>query len=519
MSLAVRPLIISILVVTASFTLYRKWRHRQRSGGVPPPPGPQPAPLIGNLLQIPRRKQWITFQEWTKLYGDVLYFEAGGKGVLVLNSPEAVGDLMEKRGAIYSDRDQSTMQMEVAGGKIELFPQMKCTEEFTIHRKLVNLAFSPAACREYQPYQEKEAYGLLGRLLESPSDYSKHLRRATGAIILNVTYGHEVVTDDDHLVRLNEEGLKYNLQTIDPTNWIVNFIPLMRFLPSWAPGAGFKEFARITRDYNRKSIEIPYSEVQDKLAAGSAPTCYVTRLLEENGSITGQDDEERIIKVTAGIMYGAGAGTTLLAVKAFLLAMLLYPEEQKRIQEELDSVIGSERLPTFKDMESLPYLHNSVLESLRWKPVTPVGAPHSLAQDDVYKGWFIPKDTVVMGNVWAIFHDEKMYPDPDRFWPERWDGRFPDARDPRNFAFGFNRRICPGRHLAFNSIWIIVASILSAFNLEKAKDEEGREIELEYDLEQAERFMPWVKCSITPRSPVKAALIKALMLLPASTDS
>lgn len=81
----------------------------------------------------------------------------------------------------------------------------------------------------------------------------------------------------------------------------------------------------------------------------------------------------------------------------------------------------------------------------------------------------------------AILHDEKTFPDSDRFYPERYllaDGQInPAMKDVETGAFGFGRRICPGRHLALSSLWIIVASILSTFDIVKAKDENGKNIE------------------------------------------
>ncbi|KDQ58238.1 hypothetical protein JAAARDRAFT_35051 [Jaapia argillacea MUCL 33604] len=511
MDMDIQSIAVLTATLAASLLVYQKWAHYRGSGGLPYPPGPKPDPLIGNLRQIPRKKQWITYGEWKKVYGDVVYFTAGGKEVVVLNSAQVAVDLMEKRGAIYSDRDQHNMQKEIAQGKVIHFPFMKCTEEFNLHRKVVNTAFSIPASRKYQPCQEKEARGLLGRLLESPADYPKHIRRATGSIILTITYGHEVTTDDDALVKLNEEALAHNIVTFDPTNFLVNFIPWLKYLPAWAPGAGFKEYARVAREYGRMTADIPFDEVKSKIAAGTADSCYVTNLLAENGKLTGRNDEESIIKVTAGVLYGAGSDTTAMAIKAYLLAMLLYPDVQEKIHQEIENVVGQDRLPTFTDMDSLPYFHNSVLESLRWKPGAPIGIPHALQRDDVYDGMFLPKDAVIMANVWGMLHDEKTYPDPSRFWPERWDGRFPDARDPRTYAFGFNRRICPGRHLAFNSLLIILANVMAVFKIEKQRDEDGREVEPIYDLEEAELFMPFVECSITPRSPASVALIRSTM--------
>ncbi|KDQ58237.1 hypothetical protein JAAARDRAFT_686209 [Jaapia argillacea MUCL 33604] len=505
----VHPVVILTLASAVSLYFYQKWTHQQRSGGLPYPPGPKPDPVIGNLRQIPKKKQWVTYQQWGKQYGEVIYFAVGGSQIVVLNSARVVNDLLEKRGAIYSDRAQSNMHMEIAQGNITLFPEMKCTEEFNLHRKVVNSALSATASRTYLPCQERETHALLGRLLETPDSYPKHLRRATGSIILTVTYGHKVMTDDDELVKLNEDAIAHIFPTVDPTNFAVNFIPWLKYLPSWAPGAGFKEYARIAREYKTKWADIPFAEVREKMAAGSAEPCYVTNLLAQNGSITNRPDEEDIIKVTAGVLYAAGSDTTVMAIKSFLLGMLLYPDVQEKVHQEIDKVVGSDRLPTWSDMDSLPYFQNCILESMRWKPNAPVGIPHALQRDDVYEGMFLPKDAVVMANVWGIFHDEKMYPDPSRFWPERWDGRFPDAISPRAFGFGYSRRICPGRHMAFNSLLIMLSNIMAVFKIEKKRDVDGREIEPIYDLEELELFMPFIECSITPRSPTAAALVRS----------
>ena len=85
---------------------------------------------------------------------------------------------------------------------------------------------------------------------------------------------------------------------------------------------------------------------------------------------------------------------------SFLLAMTMYPEVQRKIQAELDSVVGTDRLPTFADRDELPYLATTMKEIIRWGPTTPLGAPHCVEQDDVHDGYFIPKGSIIMPNIW-----------------------------------------------------------------------------------------------------------------------
>lgn len=182
---------------------------------------------------------------------------------------------------------------------------------------------------------------------------------------------------------------------------------------------------------------------------------------------------------------------------AFILAMAREPDVQKRAQAEIDGVLGGDRLPTFADKELLPYVTCVVWESLRWNPVTPFGLAHCVIEDDVYRGYRIPKGTTVIPNVWcdppptplplradrclccrAILHEPTCYPDPLRFDPSR----FEDAERNRvaginplpEQAFGFGRRICPGRHLALEEVWLTIVSMLAVYEISPVKDEDGK---------------------------------------------
>ncbi len=137
---------------------------------------------------------------------------------------------------------------------------------------------------------------------------------------------------------------------------------------------------------------------------------------------------------------------------AFILAMTLGPDIQKRAQAELDAVLSAgssghwTRLPTFADRPQLPYVNAIVLEVLRWNPAVPLGLAHRVTQDDVYRGYFIRKGTVVWANIWSMLHDPAVFPDPHEFRPARYlkeDGSLRELEryeDPSIIGFGFGRR-------------------------------------------------------------------------------
>ena len=130
-------------------------------------------------------------------------------------------------------------------------------------------------------------------------------------------------------------------------------------------------------------------------------------------------------------------------MKSFFLAMVLNPKAMKKSQEELDRVVGKGELPDFSHKDSLPYIDALIKELLRWSPPVPLSIPNRAMQDDYYRGYFIPRGTTVIQNVWAICRDPNVYPDPEAFNPDRFlkDGKInPLVFNPEDRVFGAGRR-------------------------------------------------------------------------------
>jgi len=130
----------------------------------------------------------------------------------------------------------------------------------------------------------------------------------------------------------------------------------------------------------------------------------------------------------------------------------------------------------FADRDSLPYIVATVRETLRWRTLSPVAVPHLLTEDDWYEGYYIPKGTICIANAWAMNRDPRIYgEDIDEFRPERFlaaDGSLkplhPDTQQEGHASYGFGRRICVGRHVSNNSMYIDIANMLWATWIENA---------------------------------------------------
>ena len=184
-----------------------------------------------------------------------------------------------------------------------------------------------------------------------------------------------------------------------------------------------------------------------------------------------------------GILTNAGFDTTTMVMEWFIVALINHPSCLKKAQTALDEVVGRDRLPNLSDRERLPYITALVEEVLRWRNIMIAGFPHVATENLSYQGYHIPKNSILIPHMWAIDHDPKVFSDPDSFIPERWltpDGEhLLGPQELSHFAFGFGRRVCPGRHFVTAVIWLHVASILATFDILKCKDEYGNDIEPE----------------------------------------
>ncbi|KAJ7495381.1 cytochrome P450 [Mycena latifolia] len=471
-------------IAATGYSIY--WR-RNRSQ-LPLPPGPPKLPLVGNLFDVPANFQWEKWMEWSKEYNsDIIHLNLGGQSVIVLSSLEATTTLLEKRSSIYSDRSALPMvtDLELIGWDDNIV-LMKYGDTWRTNRRLLNQTFNVNAVRQYRPLELTASRAVLQRLLESPDAFFDHLCHMAAELIMEVTYGIHVKSSDDPFIALVHQAVHAASMASVPGAFLVNTFPYLKYIPTWFPGAGFKRQAKKWRKLLHSALDAPFAETKRLMESGKAPRSFTA------DHLNGLKDadvyyEEKHIKSTAAIMFAAGVDTTVSSFAIFVLAMLANPEAQRRAQAEIDSVTGGKYLPDFDDEASLPYVSAIVKEVLRWRNVTPFGVPHRLTADDEYRGYRLPAGSMIIGNTWAILHDEAMYPEPYEFKPERFlfDGKpNPAVRDP-DAAFGFGRRVCPGRHLATSSIWITVASILATFDIQKPVDDMGNVVEPTYEFDSA----------------------------------
>ncbi|ETW79561.1 cytochrome P450 CYP2 [Heterobasidion irregulare TC 32-1] len=412
---------------------------------------------------------------------------------------------MDRRATIYSDRPQNIVPNDLmTGGLLITFTHYN--DVWRRLRKAAHEALNKAVAHKYHPTQAVEAVLLTLGVLTDPENWEAHLRRTAVSSIMSMLYDTPPIAseEDPTVQRINDFVIRLTRAAL-PGAHFVEFFPWMIYIPS-----KFAKWKRQALDYFAQDsilFEGLFKGVRDRVEQGEDRPSLCASLIEDAGR---HGLSERENAWLAGTMYGAATDTNATVMSWWIFAMVLYPEVQKRGQAEIDAVVGRDRLPTFADFDKLPYIRGMVKECLRWRPIDPVGIPHRSTEDDWYEGYFIPAGTTIIANVWHLNRDERIYgPDAKEFNPSRHldeKGQIlpglADTKDESHFTYGFGRRICVGRHVANNSLFIQIAMMLWAMNIDRPTNETGVPVPMDIEgcVDDGLSVHPIpFNCKITPR--------------------
>ncbi|KAF7334628.1 Cytochrome P450 [Mycena venus] len=488
------------------------WHYIRAKKAARLPPGPRGLPLVGNVLDAPTEQHWLKFAELGDVWGEISSLTVFGQTMIIVNSVKVAEDLLDVRGANFSDRAVIPMAGELCGFNNALILS-QYGDRVRKERKLFHQLFgTQAATAQFALLLSEEIHNLLRNIAKNPSELIEEIRRTTAGITLRIAYGYHLRErpERDPLLEMYETAGQNFSQLTAPGAFLVDIMPFLRYWPEWLPGGGFKATARKWSKQLHGTVDAGLEYVKNQMAGGAAETSFMSTLLEE------KSHEDYLIKWAAVSIQEGGSDTSAAQIEAFFLAMSLYPEVQRKAQEELDRVVGTDRLPDLSDRPQLPYVNALCKEVFRWHVASPIGIPHRTREDYIYhregdmEPLLIPKNSLIMTNIWKMTHDPERYADPMVFNPDRFIAtETKEAElDPAQICFGYGRRICPGKLLGDTAVFMACSAILSVFNVSKPQ-ENG--VLLEPQLGQASGTvshpLPF-KCVVEPRDARALGLIR-----------
>ncbi|KAG8950377.1 hypothetical protein FRC03_012903 [Tulasnella sp. 419] len=475
--------------LAATYGLFKLSKVGSRDSSLPP--GPPTVPILGNINIIPTSNVHVMFTEWAKQYGGVYSLKLGNSNLVVLSSLEAINEALESNGANTANRPVSEPMHKMAGDRGLIAFTHYGPIWRTLRRAAADL-MKPHARERIVPIHIAESTQLLLDCLDKPDMLFYHLQRYTISTAFSTIGGVRLPQVDSPLLNKWFNLLSMQSKLFEPGNIPpVDLLPILKLIPD-----RFANNWRARCETCRIQIDEIMDELDDanqKRMSSENPNGCFLELLEQNAQEWNLDHED-IRSIVAALIMGSTISTTPLLHFVVLLATA-YPHHQRKIQEEIDQVVGNDRLPTLEDLPKLPYLTVFMKEIHRFRPMAPTGGiPHRNDADIMCQGYLIPKDSTLLLNLWGLNHDPNLFDNPDTFDPERFI-RSPYGTKPglentlghdllkrlELFNFGGGRRRCVGLPLAQSTSNLSPAKLFWAFDFSPALDVNGNEIPPDYN--------------------------------------
>ncbi|XP_053314610.1 cytochrome P450 2C14-like [Spea bombifrons] len=457
------PVSILVSVVVFLFLLNAFYNHK---GNIYHnfPPGPKPLPIVGNLhsMILSRKKQHVFLEELSKKYGPVFSIKLGPRKIVVLCGYETVKEALVNYGDEFSERPFVPTVEETSKGYGLIFSHgenwkvmrrftLSTLRDFGMGKKLLEGKIndeSNSLVEVFRSYKGK------------PFENTMIINAAVANIIVSILLGHRFDYKDPTFLRLM--GLiNENVRFIaSPFVLLFNAFPsLMR----WLPGSHNKVFknARELRTF----IKGTFTRHKDQLDVNDQRNLidvFLVKQQEEKPSHQMFFHNDNLVSLVSNL-FAAGMETTSTTLRWGILFMMKYPEIQKKVQNEIDRVIGSAQ-PQAEHRKQMPYTDAVIHEVQRFGNIVPGNVPHATTQDITFRGYFIPKGTHVIPLLSSVLHDKAYFKKPDEFYPEHFldsNGNF--LKNEAFLPFSAGRRSCAGENLAKMELFLFFTRLLQNF--------------------------------------------------------
>ncbi|KAJ4309594.1 hypothetical protein N0V94_008858 [Neodidymelliopsis sp. IMI 364377] len=459
---------------------FRQWF--QDRGKLPLPPKPPGLPFIGNALDVlgstKTGSQHLLFGSYAQKYGEIVRVKVGPFTQYFINSDEAVKAIFDKASSSSSERPRWIVSNEQICDQKNVLLLNASHPRWKQQRKVIlqgmtsvpradagieYLHFETAKFLKQVANDEKLAGNSVGLFNE--------IGRYTYSAFASQTFGMDIPDEQDPAIEyIFRSGLEQILGTL-PGSYLVDILPALDRLPLFLKP--WERKARALFQDNKKWCDERMRRVEKAIEAGTVNDSFLSRALQDEKSM-GFEDRSEAAYLALMLIIGA-ADTSKMSSWSFLEAMMRFPDVQEKACKEIEAVVGvADRLPMYEDLESIPYVRYLMKELWRWRPPVALGHPHITTQELTHHGIRLPVGSRIHLNAWAIGHDPNRHVDPERFWPERYEGDLTTSEQSKNsanvkdrdhFAFGSGRRVCPGYHVAERSLAIAIMRLVWAFEI------------------------------------------------------
>ncbi|KAE9597654.1 hypothetical protein Lal_00041542 [Lupinus albus] len=434
------------------------------------PPGPPSLPIIGNLhlLKHPLHR---TLHRLSQKHGQIFSLWFGSRFVVVVSSPTTVEECFTKNDIVLANRPPLLSGKHI-GYNFTAVTVAPYGDHWRNVRRIMSLeVLSTQRLNGFLEIRKGEIVKLVQNLArESREEFAKvemksRLSEMTFNTIITMISGKRYYGEDCDVSNVEEAK---------------QFREIIKELISVGGSSNPGEFVNILRWFDFDNLEKRVKSIATRIdsflqqlideyrSKKQSSNTMIDHLLQQQ-QFQPEYYTDQIIKGIILVILLGGTETSATTLEWAMSALLNHPEVLKKARDEIDTLIGQDRLINESDISKLPYLKNVMNETFRLHPAFPLLAPHFSSEDCTIEGYNVPKGTILLVNAWAIHNDPQLWSDPTKFKPERFEK---EGEEDKLIPFGLGRRACPGSNLGQRTIGLTLGLLIQCFEWKRTSEEE-----------------------------------------------
>ncbi|XP_072263503.1 cytochrome P450 2K1-like [Pyxicephalus adspersus] len=429
------------------------------------PPGPSCLPIIGNMHIINANKPYITFHKLAEKYGSVYSLQIGPQKMVVLCGYETVKDALINHAEEFSGRPHVPVFMDISKGQGLIFSSgnnWKAMRRFTLST-LRDFGMGKRTIEDKITEECQSLIKVFKAYKGKPFENTMIMNAAVANIIVSILLGHRFDYDDPKLRRLLVI-VNDNVRILgSPMVLLYNAFPS---LVQWLPGSHREVNPSVEEMHT--FISETFTNQRNQLDVNDQRSFIDVFLVKQKEEKPNREiyfnDTNLTVLVTD--LFSAGMETTSTTLRWGLLLMMKYPEIQKKVQKEIEKVIGSGE-PQLIHRKEMPYTDAVIHEIQRFANIVPTNVPHATTQDVTFRGFFIPKGTHVLPLLYSVLRDKDHFEKPDEFYPQHFlDSKGNFLNNEAFIPFSAGKRSCAGETLAKTELFLFFTTLLQNFTFQ-----------------------------------------------------
>lgn len=447
----------TLLVLVTSILFFYKWLNMRPHNF---PPGPVPLPIIGSIYNFPCKHAEKCIEALANTYGQVVGYMFGSTPMVFITGVDNVQAALRKE-EFQGRPDNIFVRGRSLKNRLGVF--FADGDHWQESRRFLVKNLRAFGKVETENLMKEEVDILTSNIKDGSVIQATGLFALSTLNVIWTILANKRFATDDPKIRKFLDMLDRLFRSGEPAGDITVILPFMRYV--YPPAIMQHYLMHNIQGFMREQIR-EHKKVLDHNSPRDLIDKYLVEMEARNKAGTNTTYSEDDLAIICMDLFVAGAESTSNTIEFLIMYLILNPDVQKKLQEELDRVLQRSRRPNLDDKNQMHYAMAVISETMRLNNIAPVAVPHRCTSNTTFNGYFIPKDTNIVVSLWSLGNNNETWKDVKKFDPSRFideNGQF--ITYPFFHPFGLAKRICVGETIAKNIIFLFATTFFEKYSV------------------------------------------------------